>query len=224
LSHVQKDRVTTASQSITTPDVGKQGHVSSGTGQVILANAQDDLDELTKAMIHGDTVLQDQGGCDLLTGALKMRYSPNSHAPLVQMSALQIACALFGMGSHVSARHVDAGAQIGCRPKNRLFFNYNLRAVSYPKYDLSEAAACRIIDTVICGGWLNEEGYQTAGGGRTMNADDVRANCGRQRRRQTRQRPRRRQRRSETGRSSQSGKEIPRHLTGSPPAASANKF
>ncbi len=28
------------------------------------------------AMIHGDTVLQDQGGCDLLTGALKMRTDP----------------------------------------------------------------------------------------------------------------------------------------------------
>lgn len=28
------------------------------------------------AMIHGDTILQDQGGCDLLTGALKMRTDP----------------------------------------------------------------------------------------------------------------------------------------------------
>jgi len=28
------------------------------------------------AMIHGDTILQDQGGCDLLTGALKMRQDP----------------------------------------------------------------------------------------------------------------------------------------------------
>jgi outer membrane protein assembly factor BamB len=28
------------------------------------------------AMIHGDTVLQDQGGCDLLTGGLKMRIDP----------------------------------------------------------------------------------------------------------------------------------------------------
>jgi hypothetical protein len=30
------------------------------------------------AMIHGDTVLQGQGGCDLLTGALKMRKDPIS--------------------------------------------------------------------------------------------------------------------------------------------------
>jgi outer membrane protein assembly factor BamB len=28
------------------------------------------------AMIHGETILQDQGGCDLLTGALKMRQNP----------------------------------------------------------------------------------------------------------------------------------------------------
>src|SRR4051812_31781793 len=28
------------------------------------------------AMIHGETVLQDQGGCDLLTGELKMRVDP----------------------------------------------------------------------------------------------------------------------------------------------------
>ena len=28
------------------------------------------------AMIHGDTILQDQGGCDLVTGALKMRQDP----------------------------------------------------------------------------------------------------------------------------------------------------
>ena len=28
------------------------------------------------AMIHGDSILQDQGGCDLLTGALKMRQDP----------------------------------------------------------------------------------------------------------------------------------------------------
>jgi outer membrane protein assembly factor BamB len=31
---------------------------------------------LGPAMIHGDTVLQDQGGCDLLSGALKMREDP----------------------------------------------------------------------------------------------------------------------------------------------------
>lgn len=30
------------------------------------------------AMIHGDTILQGQGGCDLLTGALKMRVDPIS--------------------------------------------------------------------------------------------------------------------------------------------------
>ena len=28
------------------------------------------------AMLHGETILQDQGGCDLLTGALKMRQNP----------------------------------------------------------------------------------------------------------------------------------------------------
>jgi outer membrane protein assembly factor BamB len=32
------------------------------------------------AMIHGDTILQDQGGCDLLTGALKMRKDSLSGA------------------------------------------------------------------------------------------------------------------------------------------------
>jgi hypothetical protein len=107
-------------------------------------------------------------------GALKMRYAPNSHAPLVQMSSLQLACALFGMGADISARHVDGQEQIQCRPKNRFFLNYNLRAVSYPKYDLSEAAACRIIESIVCGGWLNPDAYQTASGGRTLNADDVR--------------------------------------------------
>jgi outer membrane protein assembly factor BamB len=33
-------------------------------------------DYLGPAMIHGETVLQDQGGCDLLTGKLKMREDP----------------------------------------------------------------------------------------------------------------------------------------------------
>ncbi|MBI3410524.1 MAG: PQQ-binding-like beta-propeller repeat protein [Planctomycetes bacterium] len=33
-------------------------------------------DYIGPAMIHGDTILQDQGGCDLLTGALKMRSDP----------------------------------------------------------------------------------------------------------------------------------------------------
>src|ERR1017187_2224283 len=105
--------------------------------------------------------------------ALKMRYEPNSHSPLVQMTALQLACALLGTESHIAARHVDAGEQIGCRPKNRFFFNYNLRAVTYPKYDLSEAAACRIVENFVCGGWLNEEGYLTGAGAKPMNAEAI---------------------------------------------------
>src|SRR5579883_673365 len=108
------------------------------------------------------------------TGALKMRYAPNSQAPLVHMSALQLACALLGMEHDISTKHVDAYEQIRCKQKNRFFYNYNVRAVMYPKYDLSEAAACRIVERAICGAWLSEEGYQTAAGARTLNPDDIR--------------------------------------------------
>ncbi len=41
-----------------------------------------DRDYVGPAMIHGDTVLQDQGGCDLLTGALKMRLDPITGDPV----------------------------------------------------------------------------------------------------------------------------------------------
>ena len=108
-------------------------------------------------------------------GALRMPYRSNSSSPLVVMASMHLAAELLGMHSHVSASHVNITNQVQTKPKNRFFLNYNLRVISYPKYDISEAAACSILRNSICGRWLSTDSYHSAGGVQRINEEDIRA-------------------------------------------------
>ena len=108
-------------------------------------------------------------------GNQRMPYAPNSTSPLVVMASMHLAASLLGMNAHISASHVNIVNQVQTKPKNRFFLNYNLRAVSYPKYEISEAAACGVICDTICPRWLSRENYLSAGGTRPLHEEDVRA-------------------------------------------------
>jgi len=97
-------------------------------------------------------------------GVLRMPYHASSDSPLVVMASMQLAACLFGMRSHISASHVNLQNQVQTKPKNRFFLNANLRAVSYPKYEISEGAACRMIDEKVCARWLNRDNYMSTAG------------------------------------------------------------
>jgi hypothetical protein len=100
------------------------------------------------------------------TGNLQLPFAPAPSSPLLVMMGLQVAADLLGMYTLRSARLVDMPQHVNNGlpdPSINLFMNFNLRAVSYPKYELSEAAACKLISDTICENWLSESAYSIRG-------------------------------------------------------------
>ena len=98
-----------------------------------------------------------------------LRYEPNYNAPLITMTALHLAADLLGLAEVRSRDLVNLNRQVPGAMSDvtrRVFLNLNLRAVSYPKYEISEAAACKVISDSTCASWLDREYHATAGGGR----------------------------------------------------------
>ncbi|MCU1285318.1 MAG: hypothetical protein JWO13_1668 [Acidobacteriales bacterium] len=92
-------------------------------------------------------------------GNLHLEFKTSPSSPLLMMAGLQLAADLLGMFAHRDSRLVNLNAQIGHDPVHNMFLNYNLRAVSYPKYEIAEGASCKAIAEIICEGWLDPEGY-----------------------------------------------------------------
>lgn len=107
--------------------------------------------------------------------ALKLRYAPSASSPLVTMTALQLAADLLGLYEHRAAILSNLNAQVPGERKHQMFLNFNLRAVCYPKYEISEAAACRVVAESICGYWLDNQYYSTPTGRTPIREEQVRS-------------------------------------------------
>jgi hypothetical protein len=100
-------------------------------------------------------------------GSAQLSYEPfEPSAPLFTMLGLHVASDLLGMYRLRSAKwsnmqqHLNGGIP---DPTTNLFMNVNVRAISYPKYEISEAAACQLISSRICKNWLSESEYSVRG-------------------------------------------------------------
>ncbi len=105
----------------------------------------------------------------------KLKYSPNAASPLISMAALQVTADVLGLFDHRSALIANINAQVPGEAKHHMFLNFNLRAVCYPKYELSEAAACRAIDRDICELWLNTTHHQSSNGRTPIREEEWRS-------------------------------------------------
>jgi hypothetical protein len=104
---------------------------------------------------------------------LVLRYEPNWNSPLVAMTAMHLAADLLGLNQQRSAALVNRNRVVPGPEKNRLFLNLCLRGVSYPKYEISESAACTLISDAICHNWLDQAYHETAGGKSAIKEDDI---------------------------------------------------
>jgi hypothetical protein len=96
----------------------------------------------------------------------RLTYRPDSRSPLVVMASMQLALDLLGMYQHRAAKLSNINTHVPGPRKLQMFLNYSLRAVSYPKYEISEAAACKVAAETVCAGWLDEK-YHDSSTGRT---------------------------------------------------------
>jgi hypothetical protein len=107
--------------------------------------------------------------------SFKLRYEPNARAPLVEMVALQVTADVLGMFEHRDSILSNLNAQVPSGlARHHMFLNFNLRAVCYPKYEISEAATCRVISDNICDAWLSHSVYQTPTGTSPIRDEDWR--------------------------------------------------
>src|SRR5207247_1334313 len=86
----------------------------------------------------------------------------------------QLAADLLGMSLMRAAQFANINNHVPNEPRFKMFFNFNLRAVSYPKYELSEAAAAKIIAERVCEAWLSTESAQSATGPQTIREEAAR--------------------------------------------------
>src|SRR6185295_8203748 len=85
-----------------------------------------------------------------------------------------------GLHEHRSAKLSNIDARIGGTRRNQTFLNFNLRAISYPKYEISEAGACKLAADSICAGWLSDQ-YYSSGSSKTSLKEDKTKEEGRNR-------------------------------------------
>jgi hypothetical protein len=93
-----------------------------------------------------------------------LTYECRDTAPLISMVGLQLAADLLGMSLMRAAQFANINNHVPNQPRYKTLFNFNLRAVSYPKYEISEAAAARIISDKICANWLDGQHAQSLTG------------------------------------------------------------
>ena len=101
-----------------------------------------------------------------MSGNLLLPFAPSPSSPLLVMIGLQVAADLLGMYNLRSARLVDMQQHVNNGIPDdsiNLFMNLNLRAISYPKYEISEAAACKQIADTVCENWLSDKTYTVHG-------------------------------------------------------------
>ncbi|MEO8660692.1 MAG: tubulin-like doman-containing protein [Bryobacteraceae bacterium] len=94
---------------------------------------------------------------------MRLQYKSSAESPLLTMVGNMLAADLLGLYSLRSGRLVNLNQHITGAEKHRTFLNFNLRGISYPKYEISEAAACRVVADTICGNWLDVKRYEGAG-------------------------------------------------------------
>lgn len=97
-------------------------------------------------------------------GQTRLLYSNDAHSPLIVMTGTMLAADLLGLYAIRAGRLVNLNQHVTGDEKRRTFLNLNLRAISYPKYEISEAAACRVVADKICAHWLSASEYTNRAG------------------------------------------------------------
>ncbi len=106
----------------------------------------------------------------------RLQYQSNMQSPLIVMVATMIAADLLGLYSLRAGKLVNLNQHVTGPEKHRTFLNFSLRGISYPKYEISEAASCKVVADTMCGNWLSKTQYVTkAGMGSNILEDNERA-------------------------------------------------
>lgn len=84
-------------------------------------------------------------------------YRDDPDSPLLRMGGLCVVANLLGLYELRQTRLVDLNVRVGENAVHNTFLTQSVRGVSYPKYEISEAAACKIIADHICEHWLSRQ-------------------------------------------------------------------
>jgi hypothetical protein len=102
----------------------------------------------------------------------RLLYQSSMQSPLLVMVANMLAADLLGLYGLRAGKLVNLNQHVQGAEKRRTFLNFNLRGISYPKYEISEAAACKVVDGTICTNWLSTAHYITRVGVQSNIMDD----------------------------------------------------
>jgi hypothetical protein len=106
-------------------------------------------------------------------GDLQLRYELSPRSPLLMMVGMFLTADLLGLSELRGERLADLNQRVGSNRVHNMLLTNSLRGVSYPKYELSEAAACEIIAQRICRGWLDSQTFVLRGSPHTLQEEET---------------------------------------------------
>lgn len=107
------------------------------------------------------------------SGNLDMRFEGKPSCPLLTMIGMMISANLLGLYALRQERLVDLPQRVGNDRVMKTFLTASLRGVSYPKYEISEAASCKIIANRICEGWLGKAKHIVRGSWQDLQREEI---------------------------------------------------
>jgi hypothetical protein len=106
-------------------------------------------------------------------GNAHLAYRDDASSPLLMMGGLCVAANLLGLHELRQTKLVDLHTLVGGDSVYTTFLTHSVRGVTYPKYEISEAAACRIIADQICHYWLSTEACYVQGRREELQQEEI---------------------------------------------------
>ena len=106
-------------------------------------------------------------------GNSHLPYRDDPSSPLLMMEGLYLAANLLGMHELRQTRLVDLNTRVGSDHVFNTFLTHSVRGVTYPKYDISEAATCTIIAAHVCQHWLSTEACFVQGRREELQQEEI---------------------------------------------------
>ena len=102
-----------------------------------------------------------------------MPYRDDPGSPLLMMAGLTVATNLLGLYELRQTNLVNLNQRVGKNPIYNTFLTQSVRGVSYPKYEISEGAACEIIAGHICKYWIDTQACWVQGRREELQREEI---------------------------------------------------
>lgn len=108
-----------------------------------------------------------------MRGGKGLPYAASPTSPLLKMLGLFVTSNLLGLHDLRQTRLVDLNTRVQNNQIHEVLLTLSMRGVSYPKYEISEAAACLAISNQVCEAWLSSDTHVVDGATQPLQQETI---------------------------------------------------